>query len=169
MSNTRTVNIVKQTYSPAIDAEIKPGSLKAEYFKGKYFKASELEGKTPDETEQIESLKKVKYRVSDYREIYDSDYHSVVLTGHFDVPENGVYCFSTTVDGLWLDGKLFINNEGTVRKIANSDKSIALAKGTHSIKIVCLGNITGGWPSQWDAVSVMWKKADQQKFVEMKW
>jgi hexosaminidase len=169
MSNTRTVNIVKQTYSPAIDADIKPGSLKAEYFKGKYFKTSELEGKTPDETEHVESLKKVKYHVPDYREIYDDDYHSVVLTGYFEAPENGVYYFSTTVDELWLDNKLFINNEGKVRKIANSDKSIALAKGMHSIKIVRLGNIIGGWPSQWDLVSVMWKKEGQQKFVEMKW
>jgi hexosaminidase len=169
MSNTRTINIVKQTYSPAINTEELKPCLKAEYFKGKYFKASELEGKTPDETEQLESLKKVKYHVPDYREIYDNDYHSVVLTGYFNVPENGVYYFSTTVDGLWLDDKLFIDNEGTVRKIANSDKSIALAKGMHSIKIVRLGNIIGGWPSQWDAVSVMWKKADQQKFVELKW
>jgi hexosaminidase len=169
MSRVRTVNVVKQTFSPAIDTEVKPAGLKVEYYKGKYFKAPELDGKTPGETESVESLSKVKYRVSDYREVYEDDYHSVVLTGHFLVPEDGVYCFSTTVDGLWIDDKLFIDNEGTVRKNANSDKSIALAKGYHSIKIVRLGNIIGGWPSQWDPVSVAWKKTDQQKFSVMKW
>jgi hexosaminidase len=167
MSRARTVNIVKQTYAPATNTA--PDGLKVEYFKGKYFKTSELANKTPDETAEIRSLKEVKYRVRDYREVYDDDYCSVVVTGHFNVAEDGVYCFSTTVDELWIDGKLFISNEGKVRKIANSDKSIALAKGSHSIKIVRLGNIIGGWPSQWDAVGLMWKNVNQQKFVNMKW
>jgi hexosaminidase len=79
-----------------------------------------------------------------------------------------VYCFSTEADGLWIDGKLLVDNEGTVRKIVKSDKSTALAKGHHSIKIVRLGNIIGGWPSQWDYVSVRWKGMDKQKFVELK-
>jgi hexosaminidase len=72
------------------------------------------------------------------------------------------------VDGLWIDGKLFINNEGTVRKGARSDKSIALAKGNHAVKIVRLGNIIGGWPSQWDAVRVVWKKTGQPKFSPLR-
>jgi hexosaminidase len=168
MSMVRTINIDKQTYARTTATE-KTSGLKAEYFKGKYFKTSELEGKTPDEIEQIESLRKVKYQVPNYREIYENDYCSVVLTGNFNVPEDGVYCFSTVVDELWIDGKLFIDNEGTVRRIAKSDKSIALSKGYHTIKIVRMGNIIGGWPSQWDAVSVMWKKTNQQKFVEMKY
>jgi hexosaminidase len=167
MSATRTVNIEKQTCAPAVTAEI-TSTLKAEYYKGKYFKLSELEEKTPDEIEQIDRIENAKYRVDDYREIYNDDYHSVVLTGYFHVPEDGVYCFSTPADGLWIDNKLFINNEGTVRKNVRSDKSTALAKGYHSIKIVRLGNIIGGWPSQWDAVSVAWKKADSQNFVELK-
>jgi hexosaminidase len=170
MSVVRTITINKQTYAPATatEADVTPG-MKAEYYKGKYFKASELEGKTPTETEQIESLRKVKYRVPDYGEVSEDDFYSVVLTGHFNVPENGVYDFSSAVDGLWIDGKLFIDNEGTVRKNVKSVKSIALAKGYHSIKIVRLGNIIGGWPSQWDAVIVSWKKTDQQKFRFLNW
>jgi hexosaminidase len=163
MSITRTIQLDKQTYAPATVTEVKSG-LKAEYYKGKYFKMSELEGQTPDETDFIDSMTKTKYRIPDYREIYETDFYSVVLTGHFHVPENGIYCFSTAVDGLWIDGKLFIENEGTVRKNVKTDKSIALAKGYHAVKIVRLGNIIGGWPSQWDAVRVVWKKADQQKF-----
>ncbi|MDR1169729.1 MAG: family 20 glycosylhydrolase [Prevotellaceae bacterium] len=167
MSVTRTIYLDKQTYAPATATEA-ASDMKVEYYRGKYFKASELEGKTPDEIEHVESMRKVKYRIPDYREVYDDDYCSVVLTGYFHVPENGIYCFSTAVDGLWIDGKLFIDNEGTVRKNVKSDKSIALAKGYHSVKIVRLGNIIGGWPSQWDAVSVIWKKADQQKFAELR-
>jgi hexosaminidase len=168
MSRARTIYIVKEVFAPAADIAPKPG-LQADYYKGKYFKTAELDAKTPDETEWVESFRQVKYRVHDYREINESDYYSVILTGHFHVPEDGVYCFSTTVDGLWLDGKLVIDNAGRVRKNANSDRSIALAKGYHAIKIVRLGNIIGGWPSQWDQVSVLWKKAGQPKFSLMKW
>ncbi|MDR1584467.1 MAG: family 20 glycosylhydrolase [Prevotellaceae bacterium] len=153
MSAVRTINLDKQTYAPAIAIEVTSGSkFKVEYYKGKYFKVFELAGKTPDETEQVESLKKVKYRVPDYGEINEDDFYSVVLTGYFNVPKDGVYNISTAADGLWIDGKLFINNEETVRKNVKSDKSIALAKGFHAIKIVRLGNVIGGWPSQWDEI-----------------
>jgi hexosaminidase len=167
MSAVRTIHVDKQTYAPAIAEKITSSGLKAEYYKGKYFKSAELEGKTPDETEHVDILGKVKYHVPDYREIYEDDYHSVVLTGYLHVPEDGVFCFSTTADGLWIDGKRFIDNEGKVRKNANSDKSTALAKGYHAVKIVRLGNIIGGWPSQWDAVSVLWKNTNQQEFKEI--
>jgi hexosaminidase len=166
MSRVRTINIEKQTCAPATTAEI--SGLKAEYYKGKYFKMSELNGKTPDETEPVEAPYRSKYRIPGYREIEEDEYYSTVLTGYFNVPENGVYCFSTEADGLWIDDKLLINNEGTVRKDTKFDKSIALAKGYHSIKIVRLGNIIGGWPSQWDSVNVRWKRADKQKFVGLK-
>jgi hexosaminidase len=160
MSVVRTITLDKQTYAPATASEVTPG-MKAEYYKGKYFKVSELEGKTPDETEQIESLRKVKYRIPDYGEIGEEDFVSVVLTGNINVPDDGVYRFSTAADGLWIDGKLLIDNEGTVRKNVKSDKSIALAKGYHAIKIVRLGNIIGGWPTQWDGVGL---KMEIQKF-----
>jgi hexosaminidase len=153
MSAVRTITLDKQTYAPAIATEVTSG-MKAEYYKGKYFKASELEGKTPDETEQIESMRRAKYVIPNYGEVFEDDFYSLILTGYFNVPEDGVYEFSTAVDGLWIDGKLLIDNEGTVRKNVKSDKSIALAKGYHAIKIVRLGNIIGGWPSQWDAVRV---------------
>jgi hexosaminidase len=169
MSAVRTIKLDKQTYALATASETEVTSdMKVEYYKGKYFKASELAGKTPVETEQTESLRKVKYRIPDYGEISEDDFYSVVLTGHFNVPEDGVYDFSTVVDGLWIDGKLFIDNEGTVRKNMKSGKSIALAKGYHAIRIVRLGNIIGGWPSQWNSVDVSWKKTEQQKFRPLK-
>ncbi|MDR0698546.1 MAG: family 20 glycosylhydrolase [Tannerella sp.] len=165
MSAVRTIKLDKQTYAPATASETEVTSgMKVEYYKGKYFKASELAGKTPVETEHTESFGKIKYRIPNYGEISEDDFYSVVLTGHFNVPEDGVYDFSTAVDGLWIDGKPFIDNEGTVRKNVKSGKSIALAKGYHAFRIVRLGNIIGGWPSQWDSVSVSWKKTKQQKF-----
>jgi hexosaminidase len=166
MSVVRTIAVEKQAYAPA--SEVKTSELTAEYYKGKYFKLSELEDLTPDETEIDAPKCKSKYRIPGYREIYDDEYYSTVLTGSFFVPEDGIYCFSTAVDGLWIDGRMFINNEGTVRKSGKNDKSVALAKGYHSIRIIRLGNIIGGWPSQWDPVSVRWKQMDEQKFAELK-
>jgi hexosaminidase len=166
MSLVRRINIEQQTYAPATAETI--SGLKAEYYKGKYFQLSELNDKTPDETEYLEAPNRSKYRIPGYREINEDEYCSTVFTGYFNVPDNGVYYFSTEADGLWIDGRLLVDNEGTVRKDTKFDRPIALAKGYHSIKIVRLGNIIGGWPSQWDSVNVRWKKADKQKFVGLK-
>ena len=168
MSPVRTITIEKQTYSPAV-AEATPG-LKAEYYKGNKLKVADLDGLTPDETEVVESPHKSKYRVNGYREIYPEDYYSTVLTGFINIPEDGVYYFSTDFE-LWIDGNLLISNEKdnnlTARRFSRSDKSIALAKGYHPVKIVRMGAIFGGWPTQWDNITLSIRKADEPKFKVM--
>ncbi len=167
MSSVRTITLEKQTYASAVEkaADAKPG-LKTEYYKGIARKVSELEGKTPDETEYVTLPQKSKYRVPDYREVYPEDYYSTILTGYINIPEDGVYYFSTDYE-MWLDGKLFITNEGDegkARRFSRADRSIALAKGYHSIKIVRLGAIFGGWPTQWESIYLAMRSAKEDKF-----
>lgn len=168
MGDVRTITFEKQTPAPAIEKpqDAQPG-LKAEYYKGKTFKVAELEGQTPFETGQVTEPKEAKYRVPNYREIYEEDYISTVLTGYINIPEDGVYFFNTVAAELWIDGKLFISNEGTVVKQSKADKSIALAKGTHSVKLIRLSGIIGGWPPTWDAMGLNIRKADEAKFTSM--
>lgn len=171
MSNVRTINIEKQNYAPATEqpSDYK-GGLKAEYYKGLARKVSDLEGKTPTDTEHVTSPQASKHRVNGYMEVYEDDLWSTILTGYINIPENGVYYFNT--DGeMWLDGKIFISNEadneGTARRFSRSDKSVALAKGLHSIKIIRLGSIFGGWPTQWDDVTIAIRKANEPEFKIM--
>ncbi|MDR1883565.1 MAG: family 20 glycosylhydrolase [Prevotella sp.] len=171
MSPVRTITIEKQNYAPAVEKEkdAKPG-LKAEYYKGYTRTVAELEGKTPDETEQVAAPQQSKHRIKGYTEPYADDFYSTILTGYINIPEDGIYCFNTDCE-LWLDGKYLVSNEkdnnGTARRFSRSDKSIALAKGPHAVKIIRLGAIFGGWPTQWDALSVAIRKADQPVFTVM--
>ncbi|MBB4035239.1 hexosaminidase [Dysgonomonas hofstadii] len=169
MSPVRTITIEKQTYAPAVEKTegTQPG-LKAEYYKGMCLTVAGLEGKTPDETEQVATPQNGKYRVMNYSEIYPEDYCSTVLTGYINIPEDDIYYFNTDSE-LWLDNKYLISNEkdnnGTARRFSRSDKSIALAKGAHAIKIVRLGAIFGGWPTQWENVTVWMRKAEEPVFT----
>lgn len=172
MSPIRTITIEKQTYAPAVEKEADAKSgLKAEYYKGYSRKVSELDGKTPTETEYVEAPHKSKYRMQGYMELYADDFYSTVLTGYINIPEDGIYYFSSDNE-FWIDGKLLISNEkdnnGTARRFSRSDKSIALAKGAHSIKIVRMGAIFGGWPTQWDNILLWIRKSDQARFSIMR-
>lgn len=168
MSEVRVITFEKQTPSPAVQkpADEKPG-LKAEYYKGLARQVSELDGKNADEVEYVTSPQNSKYHVSGYREIYPEDYVSTVLTGYIDVPEDGVYYFSTEVDQFWLDDKLLISNEGEVKRYSRADKSVALAKGLHPIKIVRLSSTVGGWPAMWNKVTLSVRPEKEAKFVMM--
>lgn len=167
MGDVRTITIEKQTYAPAVTKEkdAKPG-LKAEHYKGVAHKVSEMI-QTPTETEHIAAPQNAKYRVKDYRELMPEDYYNTVLTGYINIPEDGIYYFSTDVEEFWLDGKLFISNAGEVKRHSRNDKSIALAKGPHAIKIIRLSGIVGGWPPLWDAITLAIRNQKDSEFKVM--
>jgi hexosaminidase len=170
MSRIRTIEIVKQDYAPATEkpADYKKG-LKAEYYKGYALHVADLDGKTPDKTEWINQPTDESTRVPDYREVYEDDFCSTILTGYINIPEDGVYYFSTPCE-MWLDGNLFITNASemtTARRFPRSDRSVALAKGLHPVKIVRLSGIFGGWPTQWENVFVQIRKDNEPSFKTM--
>jgi len=42
-----------------------------------------------------------------------------------------------------------------------------LAAGLHELKVVFLGHIIGGWPSNWNDGSVKLRKADAERFTRI--
>ena len=90
--------------------------------------------------------------------------YAAIASGYVDIPEDGVYYFSSELEEVWIDGKMLVNNKGEVKRFSRSDKSVALAKGLHELKAVFLGHIIGGWPSNWNDGSIRIRKADAEKF-----
>jgi hexosaminidase len=84
-----------------------------------------------------------------------------------NIPEDGVYYFSSDLEEVWIDGKLLINNANEVKRFSRNDNSVALAKGLHEIKAVFLGHIIGGWPSNWNDGSINIRKSDAEKFTKI--
>lgn len=166
MSDVRTIEFEKQTYAPALEVseKLKPG-LKVDYYKGVMHKIAQLKGKNPIETEVIKMPQEAKYQIRDYRELYEDDYYNTVLNGYIEIPEDGVYFFNTKATELWIDGKLLISNEGKVVKQSHDDKSIALAKGYHSIKLVRLSGIIGGYPPLWNIIDMSIRKESEPEFT----
>lgn len=168
MSPVRTITLEKQSYAPAAEKtkDTKSG-LHVEHYKGYTKTVAELQGKTPTETEQVATPQQAKHRMMGYMELYPDDFYSSILTGYINIPEDGIYYFSTDCE-LWIDDNLLISNEkdneGTARRFSRSDKSIALAKGAHPIKIIRLGAIFGGWPTQWDSINLFLRKDGDAEF-----
>lgn len=165
MGEPRTIVVEKQEYAPATNLANVESDLKVQYYKGISVKATELEGRVPDEMEEsIKAPQNAKYRVTDYRELVDDDYYNTILTGYINIPADGIYYFSTDVEELWIDGKLLISNHGEVKRFSRNDKSIALAEGLHPVKIIRLCNIIGGWPPLWDDISVSIREEKESQY-----
>lgn len=164
MGSVRSITLEKQELSPAIQNSDISSGLKAEYFKGVMHKVSQLEGLTPESTEQVEAPHKAGYIVPNYRELLPEDYYSTILTGTISVDEDDVYFFKSTADQLWIDDQLVLTNEGLVKKNTRADSSIALAAGKHNIKIIRLSGINGGWPTLWEPVYIKLRKANESEY-----
>jgi len=164
----RTIEIKKENYLPAVKGDNIPSGITAEYYKGRVVKVSDLDGKKPTEKEQIALPQAAKYRIPGYANFEENKFYSTVLTGYLNIPVDGVYYFTTT-DELWLHGNLFITNENvnTARRFSLEDKSIALAKGLHPFKLIRLGAIFGGWPTQWDSLELSIRKSEEKGFKVM--
>ena len=55
-----------------------------------------------------------------------------------------------------------------MKRFSKHDSSVALAAGAHSIKVVFLGNIFGGWPSQYDNGAIQIRETNATKWAPIK-
>lgn len=169
MSKVRTITIEKQTLAPAIKvANPKPGLKMAKTY-GYYLNVEGLANAEIWQTITIKSLREItNQEKADWGiSIRDFKPYAAIATGYIEIPEDGVYYFSSDNEEVWIDNKLLINNRGEVKRFSRNDKSVALAKGLHEIKIVYLGHIIGGWPTIWSDGSVSIRKEDAKEFTKV--
>ncbi len=168
LSAIRTIIFEKQEFAPASELkaeELKEG-LKLWFSKGKYGSAKELDAVKNWEEKQVNSFAEMKINGMG-NNAQDIDYNASIAEGYFEVPEDGVYFFSTNNEELWIDGVKLIDNAGEVKKFSRHDSSKALKKGLHSIKAIFIGSIDGGFPSYWDDAKVWMRSAKEDKFYAM--
>lgn len=169
MSPVRVITIEKQSLAPAIEvANPKPG-LKMTKTYGYYLNVDGLSDAEIWQTITIQSLREItnQEKVDWGISIRDFKPYAAIATGYIEIPEDGVYYFSSDNEEVWIDNKLLINNRGEVKRFSRNDKSVALAKGLHEIKIVYLGHIIGGWPTIWSDGSVSIRKEDAEQFTKV--
>lgn len=167
LSPVRTIQVEKQSLSPAQTVEGAMPGLKMDVTYGTYLNKSELEksGNKPTASKVIKELKEITSFEKSSESMRGMKQYAAVAEGYLNIPEDGVYYVSSELEEVWIDGQLVIDNSGEVKKFSRRDKSMALAKGLHQVKVVFLGHIIGGWPSNWSEAQIRLRKSDAAEFT----
>ena len=165
MSKTRVITVEKQELAPAKEVAEKKNGLQMKMAYGTYLNSEELAKATDWKELTIEKLRDIRSQEPTWENMRGVKYYGAIATGYVEIPEDGVYYFSSNNDEVWIDGKLLINNGGETKRFSRNDASMALAKGLHEIKVVFCSHIIGGWPSAWDDASISIRKSDAEKFT----
>ena len=167
MSKTRTITVEKQALAPAKEvAKTTPG-LEMQVTDGMFLESSKLADVKEWKKLAIKDLRQLTNQVPAPESMRGVKQYAAVATGYVNIPEDGVYYISSDNEEVWIDGKLLINNGGEVKRFSRHDTSVALAAGLHEIKVVFLGHIIGGWPSNWNDGSVKLRKEGAEKFTRI--
>lgn len=167
MSKTRTITVEKQALAPAKEvAKTTPG-LEMQVTDGMFLESSKLADVKEWKKLAIKDLRQLTNQVPAPESMRGVKQYAAIATGYVNIPEDGVYYISSDNEEVWIDGKLLINNGGEVKRFSRHDTSVALAAGLHEIKVVFLGHIIGGWPSNWNDGSVKLRKECAEKFTRI--
>ena len=167
MSPVRTITVEKQTLAPAKRVLYPKAGLMMQVTYGLYLESTFLTGVKTWEKEEIKDLSELTNVIPATPSMRGINQYAAIATGYVDIPEDGVYYFSSELEEVWIDSKLLINNRGEVKRFSRNDKSVALSKGLHELKAVFLGHVIGGWPSNWNDGSIRIRKAGTQQFVKI--
>lgn len=166
MSKVRTILVDKQELAPAKEvASTEPG-LKMDVYDGEYVNMEAFEAAKPQVKETViaDTTRMLSGFVKTSESMRGVKQYAAIATGYVDIPEDGVYYLSSELEEVWIDGNKVIDNANEVKRFARTDTSLALAKGKHEVKLVFLGHIIGGWPSNWNDGSLRYRKADAEQF-----
>ncbi|MGL5706279.1 MAG: family 20 glycosylhydrolase [Tannerellaceae bacterium] len=167
MSRVRTIKVEKQPYAPATEVANAKKGLAIKSTTGQFQGVEELTKATDWKEGRIDSLYQVRVD-KNFGKIDNKPAYAVIAEGFVNIPEDGVYTFSSDNDQVWIDGNLLINNNGETKRFSRHDASVALAKGLHPIKVIFIATITGGWPSYWNDGNIQFRKAGEEKWSTIK-
>ncbi|MDO5572085.1 MAG: family 20 glycosylhydrolase [Bacteroidales bacterium] len=163
-SPVREITVEKQQLSPAATVENPTSGLTMKVIDGYYLNASEFDENMEGNISDIKTLRELRSVVHTDEQMRDVNQYGATANGYVNIPDDGVYYFTSNNDQVWIDGKLLIDNSNEVKRFSRADKSVALSKGLHPIKVIFLGHIIGGWPSNWDDASVSIRKEGEKSF-----
>jgi len=165
MSPTRSIIVEKQEFEPAKTPENINSGLKMKVIRKMFLNVDEMCDYIGDSEEyNITTLREITRVVKTDESMRGVQQYAAIATGYINIIEDGVYYFSSDNEEVWINGKLLINNRGETKRFSRNDASIALSKGLHEIKVIFLGHIIGGLPSNWNIGDVKIRKEGNEKF-----
>jgi len=164
LSTIRDIKIEKEQYAqPEITVDTKQG-LKVKTAKGYFLKTADINTAENWIESVVDSMHHANIPFDYVYSVDEENFKAVILEGFIDIPETGIYFFSSEQEQVWIAGKLVINNEGEVKRFSRRDGSIALSAGRHKLKIIYLNNLFKNWPSDWYPIQLRYRKTNWKEF-----
>lgn len=161
MSPVRSITVEKQELLPPVSVEPSQTGLQGKYAEGTFVQVEDLE--SAEDWKTIQVNEKTLRTINNYRQPTGA-----ILEGYIEIAEDGAYEFQTNFDQLFIANRLLVNNDGEVKRYSRNNAQIALARGTHPVKIIYLNNNIGGFPQSWNHFIVDLKKVGDEKFSQIK-
>ena len=162
LSPVRTIDVRKETPAPAVEAEW--SGIRARRADGRFNSSKDLRNATWTPVE-ISRLRDMNTLEPFDRNMPDSlRFYAVEAQAFFKVKETAVYRFSSDCDQVWIDGRLLIDNGEEVKRFSRQDTEMALEKGMHSVKVLYLYNVVGGWNSIRNKTEVSLRQEGTEKW-----
>ena len=166
MSTVRTIDIVKMDPLPAV----KPTrpllqGLAMTTTPGEFFNTRELFAADRVWTiHDITRLREISAQSATDAHMRNVEQYAAVAEGYFRIDSTDVYYISSNNDEVWIDGRLVIDNNDEVKRNSRRDNCLVLEAGLHQVKIIFLGHILGGVPSNWDSAAIALRAKDDASF-----
>ena len=166
MSTVRTIDIVKMDPLPAVKPT-KPllQGLEMTTTPGEFFNTRELFAADRVWTaKNITKLREISAQSATDAHMRNVEQYAAVAEGYVRIDSTDVYYISSNNDEVWIDGRLVIDNNNEVKRYSRRDNCLVLEGGLHQVKIVFLGHIIGGVPSNWDSAAIALRAKDESGF-----
>ena len=147
LSRVRKVEVRKMAPMPGITCEDAVFSgLMARRADGRFMTPDALQG-AEWHTIELPRLRDITSLEPYDRNLPDSTrFFAVEATGCFELRECGTFRFSSDLDRVWIDDVLLIDNgSDPVKRYSRHDAELVLDKGVHSVRVLYIFNIKGGW------------------------
>lgn len=157
----RKINLVKSDYIDAVSRVVTDSGLVENFVEGSFIETSELDSVVNWKV----SVNLMKPFGGMKRDGHKEKY-AAVFEGYLELPEDGIYEFSTNLDQFFIANQLLIDNNGEVKRFSRNNSTIALRRGKHPVKLIYLNNIIGGWPQAWNGPKVSFRLWGDKEFTE---
>lgn len=172
MSGVRSIPVDRKALAPAVNPVADPKMAKiAEKIKAtkeQTIRVRTAKGLFPTEAEYANAQFGEDTLVSKFHGGVAYDFNKPSLSiyeGYVELPEDGVYTFTTDMNELWIDGVQLINNNKVLSRHYRNKVQHALAAGKHQYRIVVNNMVKDGWPISWNEVGFQFKAPSSTEFV----
>lgn len=166
MSPVRTISVVKMDPLPAVapDVPLVQG-LAMKTTPGEFFNSTELYAQERNWTPKaITKLRELSAQSATDAHMRSVEQYAAIAEGYVQIDSTDVYYISSNNNEVWIDGRLVIDNNDEVKRNSRRDNCLVLEGGLHEVRIVFLGHILGGMPSNWDSAAIALRPEGAESF-----